>query len=512
MAGQSPATALRELHHRLDDGREVRARLLKHELVLLQLREVEDVVDEVREAPTARGDHAEVALRAVVEVRLFLEHFRETDDAVQRRAQLVGGVREELVFEHVHALLLFEGALRRLEGQLLLAGDFALEEVDAVGETEGEQDHLHGGAEEPRVVRERVHGQEAAGHEALRGHAHQERRPRHEEELRGAEAAAREERAHGDEVHAPERDRLGRERHREVVAPEQVREGPEEEHDHRDLAGAVDARVLLLEAARARAGAQEAQREPEARRERREHRVRDVDVREARGFRVKVIPCKAANREVTGAVEPDQQAVTHEVEVARAEEDEEVVEDDEDREARVDAEDRSLVRLGLDVAARRVERAAEPQRALGADAHPRHRETGLRHETKGELVGLRRAGRDRVLVAGDLLEARSVGLLEREVEVVEAPVVEDEEDRLRVFDLHLDGDAQPDVVLAEAVARVAVARLEAGAAHVVDRGRLHPRRHDVDVRVLADLALLEGAVDDERLGGQGASRGEHADE
>ena len=63
----------------------------------LDLRDVEDVVDELQEVAARDQDVADVALLLVVEVaeELLLEQLREADDRVERRAQLVAHVREE---------------------------------------------------------------------------------------------------------------------------------------------------------------------------------------------------------------------------------------------------------------------------------------------------------------------------------------------------------------------------------------------------------------------------------
>jgi len=66
----------------------------------LDLREVEDVVEKLEQVLARLPDVADVLLLAVVEITALLleEHLGEPDDGVQRRAQLVRHVGEELRF------------------------------------------------------------------------------------------------------------------------------------------------------------------------------------------------------------------------------------------------------------------------------------------------------------------------------------------------------------------------------------------------------------------------------
>src|SRR5439155_9136756 len=85
-------------HAVLECGAERERAALELHLAGLDLREVEDVVDEREEMPARREDVLEIFLLALVELAEHaLEHdLAEPDDRVQRRPQLVRHVREEL--------------------------------------------------------------------------------------------------------------------------------------------------------------------------------------------------------------------------------------------------------------------------------------------------------------------------------------------------------------------------------------------------------------------------------
>src|SRR5712664_4160921 len=72
----------------------------------LHLREVQDVIDERQEVPPALEDVLEILLLLSVEVteEAIEKHLGETDDGVERRAELVGHAGEELGLVAVSSL------------------------------------------------------------------------------------------------------------------------------------------------------------------------------------------------------------------------------------------------------------------------------------------------------------------------------------------------------------------------------------------------------------------------
>ena len=64
----------------------------------LDLRHVENIIDDVEQEVAARMDVVDILLIAVGTERTecaCLNHFRETDDRVERRTQLMGHIGEE---------------------------------------------------------------------------------------------------------------------------------------------------------------------------------------------------------------------------------------------------------------------------------------------------------------------------------------------------------------------------------------------------------------------------------
>ena len=88
-----------DAHSRLGDVEDVADVFLQHELAGLDLREVEQVVDQVQQQHAAFVNVADVAVvlrRAERPEQLRLEDLREAEDGVQGRAQLVADIGEEL--------------------------------------------------------------------------------------------------------------------------------------------------------------------------------------------------------------------------------------------------------------------------------------------------------------------------------------------------------------------------------------------------------------------------------
>ena len=81
--------------HFLDVGAQVHLDALELELAGLDLRVVEQVVDDDEQGIGARADHVRVLALAAVEVGVEQER-RHADHAVHRRAHLVAHVRQEL--------------------------------------------------------------------------------------------------------------------------------------------------------------------------------------------------------------------------------------------------------------------------------------------------------------------------------------------------------------------------------------------------------------------------------
>ena len=94
----------------------------------LDLGEVEDVVDQAEEVPAGDADLGEVGDEALLaELRGFLdEHFAVADDGVERRAQLVAHIGEELALRLVGGVGLLLGLLQ-LALALLELGDVGVD-------------------------------------------------------------------------------------------------------------------------------------------------------------------------------------------------------------------------------------------------------------------------------------------------------------------------------------------------------------------------------------------------
>ena len=94
----------------------------------LDLRQIEDVVDDAEEVMAGRVDVVEELLFAVGQTPLQtrLQDFRESDDGIQRRAQLMAHVRQELA--------LLAGALIGLVALALAALDLGQHLVEISGE------------------------------------------------------------------------------------------------------------------------------------------------------------------------------------------------------------------------------------------------------------------------------------------------------------------------------------------------------------------------------------------
>ena len=82
----------------VDRTRQIEVRWLQLHVPRLDLREVEDVVDQGQEMPARLQDILQIFRLLVVDVaeHLLGEHFREADDGVERRAELVAHAGEEL--------------------------------------------------------------------------------------------------------------------------------------------------------------------------------------------------------------------------------------------------------------------------------------------------------------------------------------------------------------------------------------------------------------------------------
>ena len=105
--------------HEIGEGMQIGRAAVQLDLLMAQLREVEEIVDQIGEPPAARDDHSEVAPLLVAQRsgRPVEHRLADADDAVQRRAQLVRGVGQELVLQRV-------GPQQGLLG-LLASGDVA---------------------------------------------------------------------------------------------------------------------------------------------------------------------------------------------------------------------------------------------------------------------------------------------------------------------------------------------------------------------------------------------------
>ena len=110
---------LRNGQHKVDQGMQVGRAAVQLDRLVAQLGEVEKVVDQIGETAATGHDHRQIAPLLVAQrPRRPVDHrLADADDAVQRRAQLVRGVGQELVLQRV-------GPQQRLLG-LLASGDVA---------------------------------------------------------------------------------------------------------------------------------------------------------------------------------------------------------------------------------------------------------------------------------------------------------------------------------------------------------------------------------------------------
>ena len=137
--------ALRALAHQrqriLDGRRQVERRALELHPAGLDLRQVEDVVDQREQVPAGRVDVLQVVVLLVVEVaeQALEQHLGEADDRVERRAQLVRHVGEEFGLVLVGDLELAALVLDLVEQPRVLDRDHGL-----VGEGPQQRDVLVG--------------------------------------------------------------------------------------------------------------------------------------------------------------------------------------------------------------------------------------------------------------------------------------------------------------------------------------------------------------------------------
>ena len=92
-------SALAHQRHRIGERRsDIECRQVELHPARLDLRQVEDVVDESQQVLARRIDVVQVILLLLVHVakELLLQHLGKTDDRVQRRAKLMRHVGEEL--------------------------------------------------------------------------------------------------------------------------------------------------------------------------------------------------------------------------------------------------------------------------------------------------------------------------------------------------------------------------------------------------------------------------------
>src|SRR6185369_12273542 len=90
----------------VDESRDVECLEVQRHLAGLDLREVEDVVDQAEQMPAGGLDLLQVGDRVLLPhlLRGLLEHLAVADDRVQRRAQLMAHVGEELALRAVRVL------------------------------------------------------------------------------------------------------------------------------------------------------------------------------------------------------------------------------------------------------------------------------------------------------------------------------------------------------------------------------------------------------------------------
>jgi len=182
----------RRREHALDDRVEVHRLDLQVQLARVDFRQVEDVVDDGQQMLAAGQDLVHVLpvlrrqLHAVVHGGEVEHGLAEADDRVERRAQLVAHVRQELAAE---ILGLFFGPARDFErrvGLLQLFGEGGLAQ-EAFLERLAAVEQGEGGAALAAVAVERPFGDgvQLAAH--LGGKSRRDGRQRHGEEGRGRE-------------------------------------------------------------------------------------------------------------------------------------------------------------------------------------------------------------------------------------------------------------------------------------------------------------------------------------
>jgi hypothetical protein len=98
----------------------------------LDAADVEDLVDQGEQMPTGQDDLLH-ALELVGGEVLHLQHLREAEDGVERRAELVADPRQEVALRHARPLGLLSGPHRRL-GRRAVAALGHLERSEALGE------------------------------------------------------------------------------------------------------------------------------------------------------------------------------------------------------------------------------------------------------------------------------------------------------------------------------------------------------------------------------------------
>ncbi len=166
----------------------------------LQFGHGKDVVDQAHHVPRRAGGGTLVLLQLLVQ-RQRLHQLKGTDDAIHRRAQLVGDRGEEFVLQAVAVGQFLVERLQLASGVLEDARALFLHGIDAVGQGEGQQPHF-----QCRTNLAGVHGEEDVGqiaqhHQGVEGAADKEGAPGDDEITRHAHAAQPGQHASGEDHH-----------------------------------------------------------------------------------------------------------------------------------------------------------------------------------------------------------------------------------------------------------------------------------------------------------------------
>ena len=218
-------------------------------MAVLDGGEIDDIVHQICEPLATDTNHVEILAGAFVQRggALFEDDLRQTDDARQRRAQLVGDIGNEFFLHVVGLLQRFDLQLIGLEHAVLHQAVFLDQRVDAVAQSEGQKHQRQRRAVLKAVIaqqRRQIHAHALHG---LYENADDQHRPRPQKEL--GRAVAFPGNLHGSHAHQhhDQEDEDVHEQHEEVIGHHNGQGRIDQRGDAEAFEDLVQARVELVQ-------------------------------------------------------------------------------------------------------------------------------------------------------------------------------------------------------------------------------------------------------------------------